>query len=186
MITALRRRGLVIGVVLVIALAACGSNASVSGSASSGTAPRASVAPAGISASTRMICATEAKEEIGAALGVEPTKPLTPVWRDHLYSCDYQYATGVLHLSVKQVSNSAATKRYVDALATRLGKREVLRGLGQGAFTTRNYSVVVNKDDKVLLVDIHDLPAEFGKPLDTRANVGITVAATIMGCWTEV
>lgn len=132
-----------------------------------------------------MICAREGKDEIGAAIGIEPIRPLAPVWRDHIYSCDYRYTGGVLHLSVKQLDGEVATKQYAAALATRLGKREALQGLGQDAFTTTNGSVVVTKDNKVLLVDIHDLPAQFGKPLDTRANAGITVAATIMGCWTE-
>jgi len=29
-----------------------------------------------------------------------------------------------------------------------------------------------------------DLPAHFGAPPETRADVAVKVAATIMGCWT--
>jgi hypothetical protein len=171
---------------LVIVLSACGSSTSMSGAAPAGTAvARGAASLTGISESTRMICATEVRKDIGVALGVEPVRPLAPVWRDHRYSCEYEYAQGVLRLSVKQLSDERATHRYLETLATRLGKRRVLNGLGQEAFTTTNHSVVVNKDNKVLVVDVHGLPAQFGTPADTRANVGITVAATIMGCWTE-
>ena len=56
--------------------------------------------------------------------------------------------------------------------------------LGQGAFTTKNLSAVVRKDYKVLTVDISKLPAHFGVPPDSRADVALNTAATIMGCWT--
>jgi hypothetical protein len=42
----------------------------------------------------------------------------------------------------------------------------------------------VQKDDKVLVADVRKLPAEFGEPSDSRANVAITIAATVMGCRT--
>jgi hypothetical protein len=59
-----------------------------------------------------------------------------------------------------------------------------LEGIGATATTTANGSVVVQKDDDVLLVDVRKLPARFGVPSDTRANAAISIAATIIGCWT--
>ena len=90
----------------------------------------------------------------------------------------------VLKLSVKELANKAQTDAYFASLATKLGKTENIKGLGQGAFTTKNLSAVVRKDYKVLTVDISKLPANFGTPPDTRANIALNVAATIMGCWT--
>ena len=72
--------------------------------------------------------------------------------------------------------------------AARGGVAEVgtgeLKGLGQGAFTTRDDGAVVRKDYKVLLVDTSRLPAQFGSPPQTRSEVATNVAAAIMGCWT--
>jgi hypothetical protein len=42
---------------------------------------------------------------------------------------------------------------------------------------------VVRKDWKVLTVDIAPLPAQFGKPATSKADVAYTVADIILGCW---
>jgi len=42
----------------------------------------------------------------------------------------------------------------------------------------------LSEDCKVLLVDISGLPAQFGSPPYTRADIAVKVAPTIMGCWT--
>lgn len=134
-----------------------------------------------------MVCSPEAKREIAAGLNVDTIQPLHPTWSaaTHIYQCDYVYAGGVpLRLSVKELSSKAETSAYFDELASRLGRTGTLNGLGQGAFTTTNGSAVIRKDYKVLLVDPSRLPAQFGQPPLTRSNVAITVAATIMGCWT--
>lgn len=132
-----------------------------------------------------MICGAEGHEDISSTLGVETVGAIEPTWVDHEYSCRYRYTNGALRLSVKQLASASATHRYFENLAARLVRRQTLHGLGEGAFTTANGSVVVSKDNKILTVDIHELPAQFGNPSDTRANVAISVAATIMGCWTE-
>jgi len=169
------------------AFGACGSSTPSVGSSPT-TAKTAAPALAAttdvISDTTRMICADEAERDIAIATGVATTEPLQPTWRDHEYSCVYHYASGSMRLSVKQLSDSAATVRYFDRLVARLGARETLDGVGQGASTTKTGAVVVRKDDKVLVVDVAGLPARFGVPADVRANVAVTVAATIMGCWT--
>jgi type IV pilus biogenesis protein CpaD/CtpE len=169
----------------VLGIAACGSKASVSSGPSStaATAPQPIVSSE-ISASTRMICASEAQEDLSATLGSKTVSTVTPAWRDEVYSCTYQYVNGAFKLSVKQLPNASTTAAYAAKLGTELGRVKPLTGLGQGAFTTKNGSVVVTKDDKVLLVDVQRLPAMFGVPSDTRANDAISIAATIMGCWT--
>jgi hypothetical protein len=190
-----RAVGLAVGV-LALTLAACGSSSSSrSGGAptpsissgSSTTVHVAQVARATPSTSARMICAPEAKRDIGAALNVDTIAPLHPTWSpvDHIYACDYQYAGGArIAMSVKEMSSKTETTAYFDSLAQRLGRDQNLDGLGQGAFTTKGGSVVVRKDYKVLLVDTSRLPTQFGEPPESRANVGTTIAATIMGCWT--
>jgi hypothetical protein len=131
-----------------------------------------------------MICASEAQEDLSARLGSKTVSPVTPTWNDDVSACTYQYVNGGFKLSVKQLPDETSTKRYFTRLAVQLGREKMSAGLGQGAFTTKDGSVVVNKDDKVLLVDVQRLPAQLGVPADTRGNVAIGVAATIVGCWT--
>ena len=136
------------------------------------------------SKSAKMICESEVQRDLKELLGTQITKPLHPTWVDHVYSCDYTYGSAVMTLSVKELADKAETDAYFASMATKLGKTENIKGLGQGAFTTKNLSAVVRKDYKVLLVDISKLPANFGTPPDSRADIALNVAATIMGCWT--
>jgi hypothetical protein len=179
-------RTVLIALVAASLLAACGSTGSSAtpvSPATTTTRPAAETNAAVISVSTKMICG-EAAEDIADQLGTNTTRPLVPTWKDHVYSCRYEYPDGAMLLSVKQLGDATATAAYFRGLRSRLGLRSELGGLGQGAFTTKDDSVVVRKDFKVLVVDVHELPSTFGTPPDTRANAAITVAATIMGCWT--
>lgn len=136
------------------------------------------------SASAKMICAAETQAEVEAILGVHTTAPIVPAWTDHTYSCKYTYHNAVIALSVKEFSNQAGTDGYFTSLAHRLGQTQQLHNLGQGAFRTKNLSVVVRKDYKVLLVDISGLPARLGAPPYSRGEIALIFAATIMNCWT--
>ncbi len=129
-----------------------------------------------------MVCAHEAQEDIASALG-ETASVSDPTWIDHLYSCQYGYPTGSMELSVKELSSWAETTAYYQLLVDQLGKSRDLENLGQGAFQTTNGSVVVRKDWKVLLVNIVGLPAQFGVPPTSSADVAVTVADVILGCW---
>lgn len=180
---------------LALLLAACGSSAKPGASPSSSTTtvaagPTSSVHVANAatnepSVSAKMICETEAKDDIyQSATGVKTIAAFKPKWVDHTYSCDYDYPGGVkMTLSVKEVSNVDETTNYFDSLAAKLGKTREIPSLGEGAFQVTDGSVVVRKDFKILLVDVTKLPAEFGVPSDTRGDVAINVAETIMGCW---
>jgi hypothetical protein len=182
---------------LALLLAACGSSAKPAASPPSSSAtttvpsgPTSSVhiakAASNVpSVSAKMICETEAEDDIyQSATGVKTTAAFKPKWVDHVYSCDYVYPGGAkMTLSVKEVSNAEETANYFDSLAAKLGKTRDVLSLGEGAFQAADGSVVVRKDFKILLVDVTKLPAEFGVPSDTRGDVAINVAATIMGCW---
>lgn len=132
-----------------------------------------------------MICASEAQTDIAKTLGVGTIRRVEADWKAPRYSCDYEYGDGAFTLAVEQLADPTAAAQYYASLATRLGRRTALTGLGEAATTTTGGAVIVRKDNSVLTVDPAQLPARFGKPPDTRANVAVSVAATIMGCWTE-
>ncbi len=166
--------------VIVLLTAGCTSASNASSAPSTTEAPR----PAGPHPSqiAKMVCEKEAHDDIDSALG-ETATVSTPTWVDHLYSCRYGYPAGSMELSIKELSSWKQTTDYFDGLGTRLGKLHVLQGLGQGAFQTTDGSVVVRKDWKVLLVDISGLPAQFGVPPTSSADVAVTVGDVILGCW---
>jgi hypothetical protein len=171
----------------MLSMTSCGGSrpATPAGTSQGATGRVAQPARAAPSATAKMICARETQTELAAVLGVHTTQPVVPAWAGHLYSCRYTYRNGFMVLSVKELSNQAETDGYFRSLAHRLGQTGRPQAIDRGAlFTTRNSSVVVRKDYKVLLVNISGLPARFGAPPSTRADIAIKVAATIMGCWT--
>ncbi|MDP9333796.1 MAG: hypothetical protein M3Q30_10875 [Actinomycetota bacterium] len=181
-------RPLACGFVLVFAVGACGGSgvkSSASPTSEGSRRPVLEVAGSEPAASARMVCASEGKQEIAVSVGVDTSRPLVGTWRDHLYSCIYGYGFGqAMTLGVKELSNAAETTAYFNMLGTRYGRMRALEGLGQGAYQTRNGSTVVRKDYRVLFVDDSQFPAQFGRPLSPRQDVSLSVAATIMGCWT--
>lgn len=162
----------------LIGLAGCGGSTQATGTKT--TVPL----PAGRNPSlvSEMVCRNEASHDVGLALG-ETAAVTTPTWVDHVYTCQYNYPSGSLTLSVKELSSWPETLAYFHGLGTQLGVVKTLPNLGQGAFQTDNGSVVVRKDWKVLLVDPTRLPAHFGNPPTTAADVAVTVAVLILGCW---
>lgn len=170
-----------VALALALVLGACGSSTR---SRAAGAPPvRESPAVTAPTATTKMICAPEAVRDIAAAIGEGTVRPVVGTWMPPHYSCQYTYRQGSFTLSVQQLPDQMSTERYFTAITTTLGRGTILTGLGQAATTTTAGSVVVRKDNKVLTVDPRSLPARFGTPPDTRANVAITIAATIMGCW---
>ncbi len=131
---------------------------------------------------SKMVCSTEAQSHVNTVLGVTASVS-TPTWVEHVYSCRYQYSNGHFEMSVRELSSWSQLYAYYDSEQKLLGDTGALGNLGQGAFTTRNGSIIVRKDWKVLYVDIAGLPAQFGKPPTTRADVAYTIAAVILTCW---
>jgi hypothetical protein len=164
----------------LLVLAGCGKSTPTA----SGT-PQHSATKAHPSAKAKMICSEEAQEDIGKAIGVEPTKPVKATWAQNLYSCPYRYAGGTMRLSVRELSDPTnATGAYFLKMQDELGwNQKVPLAFGDGAFATTNGSVVVRKDNMVLLVDVRELPNQFGQPPTARTVTAQAVAKTIMGCW---
>jgi hypothetical protein len=130
-----------------------------------------------------MVCHSEAAGDIAELVG-ETAKVTTPTWKNHLYSCEYRYGkSAYFSLSVKELSNWQQTYTYFDDLAASLKKVASVRDLGQGAFRTRDGSVVVRKDWKVLVVDVSALPSSFGEPSFSSGEIALDVAGAILGCW---
>jgi hypothetical protein len=150
------------------------------GAGTAASASRAAVP----SKQAKMICAGEAKHDIAGVLAIKPVRVTKPTWVDDVYSCTYVYPTGSFTVAVKDLPDRTATSAYFDTLGTTLSRLPDAVGLGDGAFLTPTGSVVVRKDNKVLEVDASKLPAEFGKLELSPADVGSTVAMTILGCWT--
>jgi hypothetical protein len=181
-----RRLPVVVGIVALAGFfaAGCGSSASTAGSGANAKTLAVPL-PAGKSPSliAEMVCRPKAQSEIAAALGVASARVSPPTWVDHLYSCGYEYADGVMTLSVKELSSWAQTLAYFRGLERQFGKVRSLANLGQGAFIENDGSVVVRKDWKVLIVDITGLPDQFGVPPTSSGEVAVTVADVILGCW---
>jgi hypothetical protein len=168
-----------IPVLLALLLAACGTSSS-----SADTTKTTKPLPAGRNPSTvsKMVCRTEASHDLGLALG-ETATVTTPTWADHVYTCHYDYPSGSITLSVKELSSWPETLAYFHGLGSQLGAARTLPNLGQGAFQTSDGAVVVRKDWKVLLVDSTGLPPQFGNPPTTSGDIAVTVADVILGCW---
>ncbi len=167
-----------------LALVATALDACSTSTTASDTSTTEAPVPAGPLPSTiaKMVCRPEAQKEIADALGVNATVGAR-TWVGHRYSCPYEYPTGRFVLSVQELSSWGQTLSYFHSLGNQLGHARTLANLGQGAFQTTDGSVVVRKDWKVLLVDISGLPPQFGVPPTSRADVAVTVADVILGCW---
>ena len=152
----------------------------VSARPTSATPETAVDAPAATSA---MICADEADEDISAALGTAPSQPPDHTWSDHIYTCRYHYSAATLVLSVTQLPDLAAALAYYAARRAASPAGRSLPGLGEEAFSAPDGSIVARKDTSVLQVDVTGLPDRFGPLQLTRAAVSLTVASVVMACW---
>jgi hypothetical protein len=185
---AARTQVVALTVAVLLTAAACGSSSApgasrATTSSSSATASHTPL-PAGNLPSeiSKMVCASEAQQKAAAVMGVTAVVK-TPVWSEHLYSCQYTYPNGAFTLSVKELSSWQQTLSYFKGLGSKLGRSKTLYELGQGAFQVQDGSVVVRKDWKVLLVDVSGLPSRFGSPSAPRGLVAQGVAELILGCW---
>lgn len=132
---------------------------------------------------TVMVCTPEISDQATVYLGITPTTITTPTWRDRIYSCTYIYPDGQIILSIKELSSPEETTDYVAAVVARLGQGAPAN-LGDAAFTTTDGSMVMRKDNKVLVVDTSNLPNPFGDPPVDRATAANLVTAVVAACWT--
>jgi hypothetical protein len=133
--------------------------------------------------SAKMVCAPEAQTDLAAALGAKTTSVTTPTWTDHVYRCTYDYADGSFTLAVKELPTIDDTVDFYNAEKSKHPVSQLL-DLGQGGFVSTDDTAVVRKDNKVLVVDVDKLPAQFGKPAQNRADTSTAIAVVILGCWT--
>ena len=177
-----------LALVAVLAFAACGSSSNAGSSTTTNalqlSSPSYEKAKPNPSISARMICQTEVRGEIAQALSVTETR-VVPSWdkQQHLYSCTYVYPHGKIVLSVKEMSSEGETTAYFDSVKKKYGTKSSVVGLAQGAWLLKNDDVVVRKDYKVLLVNVHGIPAKFAPQL-FRSGVATSIATVIMACWT--
>jgi hypothetical protein len=167
---------------LVLVAAGCGSSAAGS---SATTSTNASVhnptnRP---SQSALMVCADEGQTELAAALGTKTARPVVGTWQRPVYSCTYAYPTGSMRLAVRELADAAAAVQYFHARAAELDATKSSTQLGQGSAVAPDGSFLVVKDAKVLEVDAGRLPAHLGSPSLDPADVALTAAVTVMGCW---
>jgi hypothetical protein len=128
------------------------------------------------------VCAREAQSDIAQTLGLRASVS-TPTWIDHAYSCRYRYPDGYFELTVKELSSWPQTLSYFASIGRSQGRANSIPNIGQGAYQTDSGWAIVRKDWKVLTVDISGLPAQFGRPPTSRADVAVTVADLILACW---
>jgi hypothetical protein len=134
-------------------------------------------------ASAQMVCGTDGQTAINTAFHVTGLVVTTPTWVDHLYACTYQYPSGSFDLSVKELPTIAATVDYFASLKAKFTGAQTL-ALGQDGFTSSDGTSVVRKDNKVLVIDVSKLAAQFGAPPQTRTVSSQVIAVTLLGCWT--
>ncbi len=196
--TALRALPVSVAAVMALVATSCSGSdetddaaAPITGISSTAAPGTGSAAPAATSAGpdapspeATMVCEAEVQQDLAAALKVQPSKPPTATWRDHLYTCVYTYPTGTMVLSVKELADDPAAIAYYAEMKKSFTATTTRRIEGQEAFTAPNGSVFVQKDAKVLHVDVTRLPARFGQPPFPRAIAAMNVAITVMGCWT--
>jgi hypothetical protein len=132
--------------------------------------------------SAKLVCGTDGQTALATALSASTTAVTTPTWVDHLYSCTYQYDSGSFSLSVKELPTIAATVDYFNSLKAKSTVTQQI-ALGQDGFMTSDDTSVVRKDNKVLVVDVTKLSAQFGA-FRSHTDASLTIATTLLGCWT--
>ena len=91
---------------------------------------------------------------------------------------------GRMSLQVTVLAGAPQARTLFDADRARTSGAQALAGLGDGAFGTENGTVLVLKDNQVLVVDTTGLPQEFGVNRQRRMDLAYEVASDVLGCWT--
>ena len=123
-----------------------------------------------------MVCGNQAVNDVALTFDMETVRPVQPVWRDGVYSCQFVYAHGATaSVSEKELPTVATATAYFNDLAKRLGKARAVRNVlgGGDAFVTANGSFVVRDRSKVLVVDANGLRPDFehGRDAQTLATI---------------
>jgi hypothetical protein len=158
----------------VAALVACGGSSGGGGDAIAHGSARKGVGPA-----AREVCEPMVRDSVPSAVGAPVVGQPVSAVRGDTFSCSYAFESGSLDLSVRDLHTLRAAREYFRDLRGREGVGDALSGLAAGGFTKPDGSVVAMKDAMILTVDVTQLPPT---RVD-KANVGIEVASTVLGCW---
>jgi hypothetical protein len=135
-------------------------------------------------ASAAMICDADIKSKVREALGLAGPPSTEWRWSDGVYTCDYHLPMGRMSLQVTVLAGAPQARTLFDADRARTLGAQTLAGLGEGAFGAENGTVLVLKDNQVLVVDTTRLPQVFGANGQRRTDLAYEVASDVMGCWT--
>jgi len=130
-----------------------------------------------------MVCASEAEQQIAAALDSDPDESPQHTWSDHLYTCRYHFPDGTLVVSVKELPDVPAATAFFASRASATPGHRPVSTQGQEAFVAPTGYTVVRKDSSVLMIDVSGLPDAFGPHRLSHVTVATAVAIVIMGCW---
>jgi hypothetical protein len=153
--------------------------------AQAGTAAAPAASSDGPPDRASMVCGPEISGEVTQILDLAETPHTESTWADQVYTCTYHLPVGPLVLSVNVSDSDAQANSFYDARHAEAPAAEDVVGLGERAFGSGNGDVTVVKDDMTLTVDATGLPEVFGANGQKRTALAFTVAAEVLGCWTE-
>lgn len=146
---------------------------------------------AGPSASARMVCEEdEIRDAVRRTFRMHHAPTSTHTWSaaDRVYACRWAVPHGTLVVTVQDATDPTAGHRYFERLRSGLAGARPIRGMdsfGFPAASTTAGDVLFLKDGKTLHVDATGLPAASLPPAFARSEVAYSVAAAVIGCWTE-
>jgi hypothetical protein len=133
-------------------------------------------------AAARELAAEVCEDMVGdAAVGIAGEELLAPqqgTWTGWRYSCPYQFADGVLLVTVDVAKSVSEAKRTFKDVRRREVDPTRLFGIGQQAFQAEDLTLVTRKDNFVLTVDPTALPSR----IDRDAMAFATTRA-VFDCW---
>lgn len=143
----------------------------------------------GPSATARMICGHETADAIQKSLALKDApNGYGGVWISPDYYCNYRLPSGVLKLTVQDLSATSTQRTTFDSLRSRLSHPTAITGLanfGLKAFQTKRGDVVFLKDNKTLWVNASGI-ATSGLPAGmSRSDIAYAVASSVIACWRE-
>lgn len=137
-----------------------------------------------------MICSSEIAQAVQRTFGLPSLPTAKDQWADQTYTCDYRLPSSTLRLSVKDLDETVAGRKYFDGLARRLSGAQSIKGLQNLGFPALETpaatgGVVFLKDHKTLWVDASRVARQDLAPGFTRTGAAYGVAAAVIACWTE-
>jgi hypothetical protein len=133
-------------------------------------------------ATARALAAEVCEDMVGdAAVGIAGEELLAPqqgTWTGWRYSCPYQFADGVLLVTVDVAKSVPEAKRTFKDARSREVDPTRLFGIGQQAFQAEDFTLVTRKDNFVLTVD----PTALSPRIDRDAMAFATTRA-VFDCW---